>query len=86
MNNGGSCTEVLNTEGVPLTNVLYHHNKDIVVVMMEGLTIGHFSVDHQGNLTEVAKVKLNGKIQGRSDFSQRITWAGGDSLAILTGN
>ncbi|KAK9885497.1 hypothetical protein WA026_010990 [Henosepilachna vigintioctopunctata] len=86
VNNGGSCTEILNTKGVPLTNVLYHHSKDIMVVMMEGLTVGHFSVDVHGNLTEMGKVKLSGKIQGRSDFSQRITWAGGDCLAILTGD
>lgn len=86
VNNSGSCTEVLNTEGVPLTYVVYHPNKDALIVMMEGLTIGHFSVDSQGHLTELAKVKLSGRIQTRTIGSQGLTWISNSSLAILTGD
>lgn len=54
--------------------------------MMEGLNIGHFSVDSNGNLTELAKVKLSGKSQAfRGANSQGMVWAGTGLLAILTG-
>jgi len=81
----GSCAEVLNTEGTPLSYVVYHPNKNALVIMMDGLTIGFFSVDRQGHLTEIAKVKLSGRIQTRGASSQGLTWAGSSSLAILTG-
>lgn len=81
----GSCSEVLNTEGVALSYVVYQSNKDALVIMMEGLTVGYFSVDRQGHLTEIAKVKLSGRIQTRTVSSQGLTWAGNCSLAILTG-
>lgn len=53
--------------------------------MMEGLTIGYFSVDYQGHLNEIAKVKLSGRVQSRSVGSQGLVWAGNSSLAVLTG-
>lgn len=66
--------------------MLYHPSRDVLVIMMEGLTIGHFSVDTQGNLTEYAKVKLSGRSQAiRGVGSQGFVWAGNSSLAILTG-
>lgn len=87
VNSNGSCTEVLNTEGVPLANVLYHRQKDHVIVIMEGLTIGNFSVDRQGNLIELGKVKLSGRVQTRGgDHSQKVTWCGNDQLAVITGD
>lgn len=86
INQNGACTEVLNTEGVPLSYILYHPTRDIVIVMMEGLTVGHFTVDLQGHLTEVSKVKLNGRVQSlRSSNGQGLVWAGNNCLAILTG-
>lgn len=82
----GNCFEVLNTEGVPLTYVMHHPSKEALVVMMEGLTIGYFAVGMNGNLSEVLKVKLSGRLQFSSGgFGQGLTWAGGGSLAILTG-
>ncbi|XP_049817321.1 intraflagellar transport protein 140 homolog isoform X2 [Aethina tumida] len=85
VNGAGSCSEVLNTEGIPLTYVVYHPIKDSLVIMMEGLTIGHFSVDYQGHLTELAKVKLSGRMQTRSIGSQGLVWISNSALAILTG-
>ncbi|KAJ8978265.1 hypothetical protein NQ317_012623 [Molorchus minor] len=85
VNTAGSCTEVLNTDGMPLSYIIYHPIKDVVVVMMEGLTIGLFSVDYQGHLTEVTKVKLSGRVQSRSIGNQGLVWAGNTSLAVLTG-
>lgn len=55
--------------------------------MMEGLTVGHFTVDLQGQLTEIAKVKLSGRMQSiRTSNAQGLVWAGNNCLAILTGN
>ncbi|GJQ73670.1 putative intraflagellar transport protein 140 [Trypoxylus dichotomus] len=87
INQSGACTEVLNTEGMPLSYMLYHPTRDIVVVMMEGLTIGTFSVEPQGQLNELAKVKLSGRIQSmRGSNGQGLVWAGNNCLAILTGD
>ncbi|XP_074040796.1 intraflagellar transport protein rempA isoform X2 [Leptinotarsa decemlineata] len=86
VNNGGSCTKVLDTEGVPLSCLFYHPLKDAVIVMMEGFTVGLFSVSYQGDLSEVSKVKLSGRVQTRMVGSQGIVWAGNTSLAILTGD
>lgn len=77
---------MLNTEGVPLSDILHSPNKDSLVVMMEGFTIGHFAIDAQGQLTELAKVKLSGRAQvARGGGSQGLVWAGSSCLAILTG-
>lgn len=77
---------MLNTDGVPLSYILHSPNKDALVVMMEGFTIGHFAVDTQGQLTELAKVKLSGRAQVvRGVGSQGLVWAGNNCLAILTG-
>lgn len=82
----GKCFEVLNTEGIPLTYLMHHPNKDAVVLMMEGFTIGYFSVGVNGILSEVLKVKLSPSMQYNSGgFGQGLTWAGGGTLAVLTG-
>lgn len=55
--------------------------------MMEGLTVGHFSVDSQGTLTELTRVKLSGRSQlNRAVTCYGMVWAGPNSLAILTGD
>ncbi|EFA08985.1 Intraflagellar transport protein 140 homolog-like Protein [Tribolium castaneum] len=86
VNSGGSCMEVLNTEGVPLSYIVHHPSKDALIVMMEGLTIGHFSVDSQGQLNELAKVKLSGRVQSRGVGTQGLVWCSNSSLAVLTGD
>lgn len=53
--------------------------------MMDGLTIGYFTVNFQGQLLEQAKVKLSGHVQSRNIGCQGIVWAGNSCLAILTG-
>lgn len=87
LNQSGECVEVLNTDGTSLTAIMYQPNKDAIVIMMEGLTIGYFSVDLKGRLVELSKVKLSGRHQGNYGISnQGLVWAGANSLAILTGN
>ncbi|XP_012255289.2 intraflagellar transport protein 140 homolog [Athalia rosae] len=81
----GQCIEVLNTDGASLHCLLHHQTRDSVVVMTEGLNIGHFQADPiTGRLTELTKVKLSGKADiSRSGPS--ICWAGTNTLAVLTG-
>ncbi|KAL1494371.1 hypothetical protein ABEB36_009980 [Hypothenemus hampei] len=87
VNSSGACSEVLNTEGSALSYLLYQSNKDALIIMMEGLTIGYFSVDRQGHLSEITKVKLSGRIPNRAvSREQGLTWAGNSTLAILTGD
>ncbi|KAF5302514.1 hypothetical protein FQR65_LT00886 [Abscondita terminalis] len=87
VNEGGVCREVLNTEGIPLNYVLHHPTNNSLVIMMEGLTIGHFSIDSQGQLTELMKVKLSGRGQSaRGVGTQGLVWAANSCLAILTGD
>lgn len=87
INEAGVCVEVLNTEGVPLSYILHHPTKGALVVMMEGLMIGYFTMDSHGQLTEVTKVKLSGRGQAlRGVGSQSLVWINNDCLAILTGN
>ncbi|XP_060521943.1 intraflagellar transport protein 140 homolog [Cylas formicarius] len=86
INAGGSCAEVLSTDGLGLLHMIFHPAKDSVIVVMEGLTIGHFSVDRLGHLTEIARVKLSGRMQARSTGGHGVAWAGNSSLAVLTGD
>jgi hypothetical protein len=53
----GICTEVLNTEGVPLKKILYHEHKDNLIVMTEDLNVGQFQVNPNGQVTEIMKVR-----------------------------
>ncbi|EZA61734.1 hypothetical protein DMN91_004415 [Ooceraea biroi] len=82
----GQCKEVLNTDGMALSFLLHHQTRDSIVIMTEGLNIGHFQADPiNGELTELTKVKLS----GRSDTSRltnlALCWVSGNTLAILTG-
>lgn len=53
----GQCKEVLNTDGATLQCLLYHQIRDSIIIMTEGLNIGHFQVNPiSGELTELTKV------------------------------
>ncbi|XP_076161592.1 intraflagellar transport protein rempA isoform X2 [Ptiloglossa arizonensis] len=85
VDNQGQCTEVLSTSGAALQFLLHHQTRDSVIIMTEGLNIGHFQADPiTGRLTELTKVRLI----SRCDISQAtpaLCWTGGNTLAILTG-
>ncbi|XP_034180473.1 intraflagellar transport protein 140 homolog isoform X3 [Osmia lignaria lignaria] len=85
VDNQGQCTEVLNTNGAALQFLLHHQTRDSIIIMTDGLNIGHFQADPiTGRLVELTKVKFS----GRSDVSRTgpaLCWAGGNTLAILTG-
>jgi len=52
----GQCKEVLSTDAA-LHCLLYHQSRDSIIVMTEGLNIGHFQADSiTGELTELTKV------------------------------
>lgn len=50
-------------------------------MLTEDMTIGHFLVESNGSLTELTKVKLS----SQNAKNGQIAWAGGSSLAIITG-
>lgn len=81
INQSGSCTEVLRSESSPVIQVLWHPKREALVVLMEDMTVAHFMVESSGNLTELDRVKLSGRVPGQNGA---IAWAG-VSVAIITG-
>ncbi|KAL0114439.1 hypothetical protein PUN28_011594 [Cardiocondyla obscurior] len=82
----GQCKEVLNTDGAALHCLLYHQTRDSIIVMTEGLNIGHFQADSiSGELTELTKVKLSSKSDTSRTTGTTLCWIGGNTLAVLTG-
>lgn len=81
----GQCVEVLNTGGSALHSLLHHQTRDSLVIMTEGLNIGHFQADPiTGRLTELTRVKLSGK----NDIPRSgplLCWINNNTLAVLTG-
>jgi intraflagellar transport protein 140 len=57
IDNQGQCTQVLSFEGAILHCLLHHQTRESIVIMSEGLHIGHFQSDPvTGRLTELTKV------------------------------
>ncbi|XP_018367510.1 PREDICTED: intraflagellar transport protein 140 homolog isoform X1 [Trachymyrmex cornetzi] len=82
----GQCKEVLSTDGAVLHCLLYHQNRDSIIVMTEGLNIGHFQADSiTGELTELTKVKLSGRSDTSRITSTTLCWISRNTLAVLTG-
>ncbi|EGI69578.1 PREDICTED: intraflagellar transport protein 140 homolog [Acromyrmex echinatior] len=82
----GQCKEVLSTDGAVLHCLLYHQNRDSIIVMTEGLNIGHFQADSiTGELTELTKVKLSGRNDTSRTTSTTLCWISRNTLAVLTG-
>ncbi|KYN32641.1 hypothetical protein ALC56_13123 [Trachymyrmex septentrionalis] len=82
----GQCKEVLSTDGAVLHCLLYHQNRDSIIVMTEGLNIGHFQADSiTGELTELTKVKLSGRSDTSRTTSTTLCWISRNTLAVLTG-
>lgn len=53
----GQCKEVFTADGTALNYLLHHQTRDSIVIMTEGLNIGHFQADPiNGELTELTKV------------------------------
>ncbi|KAG5313583.1 IF140 protein, partial [Pseudoatta argentina] len=81
----GQCKEVLSTDGAVLHCLLYHQNRDSIIVMTEGLNIGHFQADSiTGELTELTKVKLSGRNDTSRTTSTTLCWISRNTLAVLT--
>ncbi|KOC69370.1 Intraflagellar transport protein 140 like protein [Habropoda laboriosa] len=85
VDNQGQCTEILSTNGAALQFLLHHQTRDSLIIMTEGLNIGHFQADPiTGRLTELTKVKLSSRFDV-SRTGPSMCWAGANTLAILTG-
>ncbi|KAF5285788.1 hypothetical protein FQA39_LY04249 [Lamprigera yunnana] len=86
LNEGGMCKEVLNTEGVSFNYILHNLGSNSLVIMMDGFTICNYSIDSQGHLSELMKVKLSGNAQSSRSGNQGIVWVANSCLAILAGD
>nr|XP_033335798.1 intraflagellar transport protein 140 homolog [Megalopta genalis] len=86
VDNQGQCTEVLSTSGATLQFLLHHQTRDSIIIMTEGLNIGHFQADPiTGRLSELTSVKLSSRCD-ISRVSLSLCWVSGNTLAILTGD
>lgn len=56
LSESGSCSEVLNTDGLIVRKLLYHHQKDHLIIVTEGLTVTQYQTDSEGSLSELSKV------------------------------
>ncbi|XP_053678512.1 intraflagellar transport protein 140 homolog [Anopheles nili] len=83
INQTGTCTEIVRGDSIPITQILWHPKQDSIVILMEDITIGHYEVDSNGQISELDRVKLSGKVSGSKSS---ITWVAGCALAILTGD
>ncbi|KAB7493708.1 Intraflagellar transport protein [Armadillidium nasatum] len=80
INEAGNCNQVLQAEG-GVKRLLHHSGRNLLVVITEGLVLGQFSVEIDGSVRELNKVKLS----GRSTEIQ-VTWATEGLLAVSTGD
>lgn len=64
LNQQGTCTEVMQHPSSPITQFLWHPQKDAVVAMLEDMTVVHYFVESTGSLSELDRVKLSGRIPG----------------------
>uniref|UniRef100_T1IR84 Uncharacterized protein n=1 Tax=Strigamia maritima TaxID=126957 RepID=T1IR84_STRMM len=79
VNTNGSTTDVCQLD-VGIKKLMFHEDRDLMVVITENLILYQFQVSPDGDLEEVSKVKLIGKT------SEVITeWAGPGILAVSTG-
>uniref|UniRef100_A0A182K189 Uncharacterized protein n=1 Tax=Anopheles christyi TaxID=43041 RepID=A0A182K189_9DIPT len=83
INQTGTCTEIVRGDSIPIMQILWHPKQDSIVILMEDITIGHYEVDNNGQIAELDRVKLSGKVSGSKSA---ITWVAGCALAILTGD
>uniref|UniRef100_A0A182RYS9 WD_REPEATS_REGION domain-containing protein n=1 Tax=Anopheles funestus TaxID=62324 RepID=A0A182RYS9_ANOFN len=83
INQTGTCTEIVRGDSIPIMQILWHPKQDSIVILMEDITIGHYEVDTNGQISELDRVKLSGKVSGSKSA---ITWVAGCALAILTGD
>ncbi|KAM7350819.1 intraflagellar transport protein rempA [Cochliomyia hominivorax] len=82
INQGGTCTEVLNNNSIPITQMLWHPKKDAVVCFMDDMSVILYLVESTGILTELDRVKLSCPITGKKGA---IVWTS-STLAIITGD
>ncbi|XP_058442990.1 intraflagellar transport protein 140 homolog isoform X2 [Malaya genurostris] len=87
INQQGICTEIISGDSIPIIQILWHPKQDSIVLLLEDLTIGHYDVDGNGQITELDRVKLSGSVKV-SGYKSAITWVAGvgAALAILTGD
>ncbi|XP_065332097.1 intraflagellar transport protein 140 homolog [Cloeon dipterum] len=74
----GVVTEVCN-EKSPINKILYHASKNQLVVLTDSLVLAHFSIQPEGQLVEISRLKLSGRSQGAI-----LVWSGPNTIAVST--
>lgn len=64
VNQQGICTEIMHLAS-PITQFLWHPQKDAVVAMLDDMSVVHYFVESSGVLSELDRVKLSGRIPGK---------------------
>ncbi|XP_049802425.1 intraflagellar transport protein 140 homolog [Schistocerca nitens] len=80
-NEEGICMEVLSTDGSQLRRVLHHEHLPQLAVLTDVPSLGHFSCEPSGQLSEIVKVKLVGRPQDAC-----AEWAGPGLVAVAAGD
>lgn len=80
-NQSGACTEVLRSEFAPVIQMLWHPKREVIVALMDDMSVGHYMVESSGIVTELERVKLSGRVPGQNGY---IAWVG-NSIAVITG-
>lgn len=84
VNQGGTCTEIYQSDNSPIIQIIWHPKRETIVTLMDDMTVGHFLVEANGNITELDRVKFSstGRTPGHNGS---VLWVG-NVLAIITGD
>ncbi|EAT45838.1 AAEL002943-PA [Aedes aegypti] len=83
INQTGTCTEIVRGDSIPIIQILWHPRQDSIVLLLEDITIGHYEVDSNGQITELDRVKLSGSVKV-SGYKSAITWLNNGTNATGT--
>ncbi|XP_054719898.1 intraflagellar transport protein 140 homolog [Uloborus diversus] len=79
MKKNGYCEGVLQME-TSIRYLAYYQEKDILIVLSKSLILAQFSIEQDGSVRELRKIKLSGR-----NTDVVMVWAGESLLAISTG-
>ncbi|GFW92353.1 intraflagellar transport protein 140 homolog [Trichonephila clavipes] len=75
----GYCEGVLQME-TSICYLAYYRDKDILIVISKSLILAQFTINHDGAVNELGKIKLSGR-----NTDAVMTWAGEGLLAVSAG-
>ncbi|RZF46866.1 hypothetical protein LSTR_LSTR008247 [Laodelphax striatellus] len=78
----GSCQEALNCGNARVKRMLHPEHEESLIILTDGLSIGHYAVAQDGSLVEVNKVKMSA---AGAEGSNAMVWAGVGVVACAVG-